>query len=136
MLYIAKLITKIIASIVAGALGGWICGFIILSFGVYIGQSGNHGGGTEEGFGYWNPSAMFGLAGFYGTFIGILTFPVGYLMFLQKVPIDKALRFTLMGTLGGGLCGALLGPPTAAIFGIIGFFIASSIAGRNRPNSN
>ena len=132
MLYIVKLI----ASIIVGALGGWICGFIILSFGAYIGESGNHGVGDDEGPGYWNPVVMFGLAGFYGMPLGLVIFPIGYLGFLQKVPIQRALLFTVIGTLVGGLSGALMGPPPAALCGVVGFFIASILAGRKISNSN
>jgi hypothetical protein len=124
----AALIARTMAAIGAGALGGWVCGFIILETGSYLGRGGNYGVGPEEGFGYWNPEATFILAGFYGTFIGALVFPIGYLGFLQKVPLHKALAFTLAGTLGGGLSGALASPPIAAVLGVSGFLIAAAFA--------
>ena len=115
-----------IASIGTGAIGGWICGFIILSFGFLIGRSGDRGIGQEE-FGYWNPMVTFGLAGFYGMPIGAIMFPIGYLAFFQRASLYEMLVFATTGTLLGGLCGALIGPPTAVLSGILGFFIAAVV---------
>jgi len=120
---------KFFASIFAGAVGGWAFGFVILSFGSFIGRSGNTG---QEGFGYWNPIPIFGLAGFYGMPLGAIMFPIGYFIFLQKAPIHKALLLSSAGTLIGGLIGALFGPPIAALLGVVGFFIAASIADREK----
>lgn len=113
-----------------GALGGWLYGFLILSFGFFIGKSGDSGPG-QESFGYWKPFEMFVLAGFYGMPLGIIIFPLSYFIFLQDVPIYRLLIFTSIGTLAGGLCGALIEPPVAALSGVIGFFIAAFMASRS-----
>jgi hypothetical protein len=119
-------IGKVLGSIGIGALGGWICGFLILSFGYYVGRSGDY---PSEGFGYWNPVATFGLAGFYGMPLGAIIFPIGYWIFLQNAPSRRVLVFTLAGTLLGGLCGALIDAPVAALAGVVGFFVGTSFAG-------
>ena len=120
-------IFKAIGSILVGAVGGWLFGFIILSFGFFIGKGGDKGIGQEH-FGYWQPREMFGLAGFYGIPLGAIMYSVGYLIFLRNVPPFKALAFSVIGTLFGGLSGALIGPPVAALGGVAGFFVAAFIA--------
>jgi hypothetical protein len=115
---------EMIASLVAGALGGWVFGFIILSFCDLIGRSGN-----SEPLQPWNSYFSFVLASFYGMPLGLFIFPVGYFLFLRNVSLPQALAVSSAGTLLGGLIGAAMGPPAAAVFGVIGFFLSSAFIG-------
>jgi len=117
---------RLIASIATGAFGGLICGFIILSFGFYIGKSGNYALWPNEAIGRWNPPVALSLAAIYGIPLGAIVFPIGYHFCLRNAPIRKALALSTVGTLIGGLGGAFIGPPFAAIVGVAGFLITAS----------
>jgi len=104
-----------------GLAGGWSFGFLLLSFGVIIGRSGNVGTGGSSGL-LSEILAAAGLAVFYGAPLGLLLFPIGSFLFLRKVPFQHGILYASAGTLFGGLLGALAGPPLAALAGIVGFF--------------
>jgi len=126
-----KNLLKFIFAVPTGAIGGWFFGFIILSFGLFIGRGGSRGPGVED-FGYWNPNTIFILSGFYGMPLGAIVFPVGYFVFLRGVPISKAIIYTSIGTLLGGLLGALIAPTAAALIGVLGFILAAHLANSTR----
>jgi len=109
--------------IAAGTVGGWCCAFIILTFGNIIGRSGNS---DANYVGYWDPSSTAGLALMYGVPLGVILFSFSYAKFLRKVSLKTAIRASFLGTLGGGLLGALGSPPIAVMTGSLGFIFASA----------
>jgi hypothetical protein len=124
-----RYIILLTATLFVGALSGWICGFIIIAFGHYIGRSGTTG---TQYFGYWDPKSAWGLSEWYGKPLGQLMAPIGYFIFLQRTSLIRAWCVTMLGTISGGLLGALVGPPLAVLTGCIGFFTACYYAGRSK----
>ena len=115
------------AVLLQGGLGGLFCGFLIISFGFYIGRSGTTG---TEYFGFWDPSyAWFGAKEDRAP-VGAVVFPIGYYLFLRSTKILRALFQTTMGTFAGGFIGALVGPPLALISGCVGFFLSCHFVSR------
>ena len=110
----------LILSVLLGILGGAILGAVILSFGGFIGRSGNTG---EEFVGYWNIATVW-LGCLYGGLFGMIAAPIAYLTLIRKIGLRKAWLPAATGTLVGGLVGAVVGPPSAAFVGVAGFFIA------------
>jgi len=108
---------------IVGATGGWICGFILLTVGNFLGQSGNS---DASYFGYWDPIPTAGLAVFYGVPLGIVLFDISYMKFLRTVPVGAAIKASFIGALGGGLLGAIRSPLLAAMTGSLGFIVASA----------
>jgi hypothetical protein len=106
-------------SVLLGVICGGICGAVILSFGALIGRSGSTG---TEYFGYWDASLIW-LGLLYGGFFGLFVAPLAYLLLVRKLGLQKAFWPALIGTLTGGLAGAIAGPPLAVVTGISGFLI-------------
>lgn len=121
---------KFLKLLVLGFLGGWLLGFCFLLFGFLIGRSGNIGGGKEY-FNLIEVLSIFGLAGVYGAPFGGVLFPIGYYTFLKNVPFRLGVRYAMIGTLIGGLLGAIIAPPIAAITGIVGFFFGCANIPKN-----
>ncbi len=118
-------IAKLLKLVSLGFAGGWFFGFIFLAFGVLIGRSGNVPGidpFADLGVLAVEIAATAGLALFYGAPLGTLLFPLGYLIFLREIPFRLGVICTALGTLGGGLLGALVAPPASLLAGIFGFF--------------
>lgn len=103
----------------AGLFGGFVCGYIILSFGMLIGRSGTTG---SEYPGYWTPAVWFD-ALIYGGLIGAIMLPLAYVTVLQKAEPTKSWVLIVLGTILGGAVGALISPPLAVVVGVISFFI-------------
>ncbi len=103
-----------------GVLGGAVCGILILSFNSLIGRSGTTG---SEYVGAWD-WGIIGLGIMYGGFFGIIMAPLGYILFLRKIGVRKAIFPAFLGTILGGFFGGLAGPADAMTFGCVGFFIA------------
>jgi hypothetical protein len=122
-----KRIVLVVLSVAVGALGGLLFGFVIISFGDYIGRSGN----TGQPPGVWYADYAWFVAKTYGTPIGAMLFPIGYFGYLRRANLLWALGITTLGTLGGGLVGALAAPPAAAIAGCVGFFISCGYVARS-----
>ena len=121
-------LTHLVVLLPAGYLGGVVLGFVILAFGGLAGRSGTTG---TEFFGYWNPTSLLFFSGLYGSLIGTVVAPAGYFLFLQEMPpgsLRRAVLLSSAGTLLGGLSGALVSPPVAAVTGCIGFLAGCKAA--------
>lgn len=108
-----------IGTLFAGVFGSIFCGFIVISFGFYIGKSGSTG---LEYIGFWNPKYALFLAITYATPLGLLFCPTGYFLFLQRISLFKAVWITTLSTLIGGCIGAAGNLFFAAIMSVISFF--------------
>jgi hypothetical protein len=113
-----------VLSVVLGIVGGAICGAAILSFGAFIGRSGNTG---EDYFGYWNIATVW-LGFLYGAPLGAMVAPVGYATLVRTSGIRRAIIPATLGTLAGGFVGSILAPPIAVVTGVVGFFVALILA--------
>ncbi len=105
---------------VLGLIGGSICGILILSFNSLIGRSGTTG---SEYIGAWDWGIV-GLGIMYGGFFGIFLVPLGYIIFLRKIGVRKAIFPAFLGTILGGFFGGFFGPSDAMACGISGFLIS------------
>jgi hypothetical protein len=114
--------TMVLLSIALGVVGGAVCGAAILSFGDLIGRSGSTG---SEYVGYWSIDSVW-LGFLYGGLLGGLVTPVAYLTMVRNIGFRKAFLPAATGTLLGGAVGAIGSPPTAALAGVAGFFLAIS----------
>ena len=115
-----KAIGGVFLSLSLGMAGGGFCGAVILSFGDLIGRSGDTG---SEYVGYWSVDTLC-LGLLYGATFGLLVGPIAYALVVRRIGFQKAILPSFVGTIGGGLVGAIAGPPLAAITGIMGFFAA------------
>ena len=113
----------VLLSLLLGTIGGGFCGAAILSFGDLIGRSGDTG---SEYVGYWSVDTLW-LGMLYGATFGLLVGPIAYALAVHKIGFQKALFPAFAGTIGGGLAGAIAGPPLAALTGILGFFAALTL---------
>lgn len=104
-----------------GLCGGLIAGFIILSFGFYIGKSGSTG---NEYIGFWDPEYALWLASWIGAPIGGISFLVAYYAMLRGISWGRILIATLSGTVLGGGIGAFNNLWVAAMLGVAGFWTA------------
>ena len=73
--------------------------------------------------GSWEP-AILGLALIYGAPVGVLMMLIAYATHLHKTGFRASIIPATLGTIGGGLIGALAAPPLAVITGCAGFFLA------------
>lgn len=127
MIYFARELMKIKAIVldtpnltVLGVIGGSICGILILSFNSLIGRSGTTG---SDYIGAWDWGIV-GLGIMYGGFFGLFMAPLGYIVFLRKIGVRKAIFPAFFGTILGGFFGAFFGPSDAMAYGISGFLIS------------
>ncbi len=113
-------VPEFLLSVPIGILGGSVCGIVILSFNSLIGRSGTTG---TEYIGYWDWGIL-GLGIMYGSFVGLFVAPLGYLIFLRKIGLQKAILPASLGTMLGGCFGVLIGPSEALRYGCLGFFVS------------
>jgi hypothetical protein len=114
----------VLGAALTGSIMGTVLGFLILSFGGLIGRSGTTG---TEYFGYWEPGTAWGWASFFGALPGALGMPLAYFVCLREIPYKQWPRAFGVGvafTLGGGVLGALTGPLSALVLGVLGFLVA------------
>lgn len=104
-----------------GAAGGLVIGFVAFAFGGLIGRSGYTG---QEYVGYWAPQEYWWMAKTFAAPVGAVMAPVTYLGFLQHVPLKAAVVSGAIGTLLGGLIGALGSPLHAGLAACSGFLLA------------
>jgi hypothetical protein len=121
---VRKLVLGFLISAPVGFVGGAITGAAILSFNVFLGQSGT----TGEHFGDWN-SAVLWLGAIYGAFFGFLLTPIAYVLLFRRIGFRAAWLPGVIGTLVGGLVGAFHSPVLAILFGVVGLFTGVWIAG-------
>jgi len=107
-------------SFALGVIGGSICGILILSFNTLIGRGGTTG---SDFIGAWDWGIV-GLGIMYGSFFGIALAPLGYIVFLRKIGVRKAILPAFLGTILGGFFGGLFGPSDAMVCGFSGFLIS------------
>jgi len=112
--------SELLLSILLGLFGGSVCGIVILSFNSLIGRSGTTG---SEYVGAWD-WGIIGIGIMYGSFFGILAAPLGYIIFIRKIGLRKAIFPAAAGTILGGFFGAFYGPSEALYYGCLGFFSA------------
>ena len=113
-----------------GAIGGTICASFIFSFGGLIGRSGDTG---SEYVGYWSPGYL-GLGLFYGSIVGIIFYPVGWLVFLSGFSFQELLLAACkvsIVTIAFGCIGAIHNQILAFFCGVYGFYLGCFIF-RNR----
>ena len=114
----------VLGAALTGSVMGAVLGFLILSFGGLIGRSGTSG---TEYLGHWEPAVACGSAARFGTYPGALCMPLAYFVCLRGTPHRRWPRAFGVGvafTLGGGVLGALTGPFSALITGVVGFLVA------------
>ena len=105
-------------SVLLGVICGGICGAVILSFGALIGRSGSTG---TEYFGYWDASLIW-LGLLYGGASSAFSWHLLLTCFsCANSAYRRPFRPALIGTLTGGLAGAIAGPPLAVVTGILVF---------------
>lgn len=112
-----------------GALAGWLF-FVVFDF---LGKSGTTG---TEYFGYWNPQGSWFDATVYAAPLGGILLPLGYGIFLRRLPFPHSLFRPSLGVLCGGLIGAAFGPWEALFWGIVGFFAGCKWAELQTPNDD
>jgi hypothetical protein len=111
-------IYELLLAVPLGAIGGALCGAVILTFSSLIGSF----PGTEsESAGYW--WYFLGLGAIHGGYVGIVVAPIGYLIFLRRIGLKKAIFPATIGTLVGGGIGAFSSPERALLAGVLGFFL-------------
>jgi hypothetical protein len=111
-------IHELLFALALGAIGGALCGAIILTIYSLIGPD----IGTEHK-GHFEPSLL-PLGAIHGGYLGIVVAPIGYLIFLRKVGLKKAIFPAFIGTLVGGGIGAFGGIGMALLAGVLGFFLS------------
>jgi hypothetical protein len=105
--------TNLLLALLIGIIGGAFCGALILPISLYR--------STHELV--WSTSVLYwGLL--YGAIIGGLGVPAAHFLLLRKIGFRKAFVPALVGTLIGGIFGALANPFWAMLSGIVGFSIA------------
>ncbi len=112
-------IHELLFALALGAIGGALCGAVILTFNFLIAPP----TGTEYVGGYWEPYIL-ALGAIHGGYAGIIVAPIGYLIFLRRVGLKKAIFPALIGTLVGGGIGAFSGFDMALLAGVLGFFLS------------
>jgi len=105
---------------VLGLIGGSICGILILSFNSLIGRGSTTG---LDYIGAWDWGIV-GLGIMYGGSVGIFMAPLGYIVFLRKIGVRKAILPAFLGTNLGGFFGGFFGPSDAMACGVSGFLIS------------
>jgi hypothetical protein len=110
-------IHELLFALALGAIGGALCGAIILTIYSMIGPD----IGTEHKR-HLEPSLL-PLGAIHGGYLGIVVAPIGYLIFLRKVGLKKAIFPAFIGTLVGGGIGAFGGLGMALLAGVLGFFL-------------
>lgn len=112
------LLTAILLCIPLGIAAGAVFGAAILSFGSLIGRSGNSPGAHV---GEWSIEVVW-LGFVYGGLLGAIVTPIAYVTLVRKIGLRKALLPAVIGTLVGGLVGAIADPWIAVLTGVGGFF--------------
>ncbi len=112
-------IYALLLAVPLGAIGGALCGAVILTINALIGPPLL----GPQYVGHWEPYFL-GLGAIHGGYIGIVVAPIGYLIFLRKVGLKKAIFPAFIGTLIGGGIGAFGQPGWAICAGVLGFFLS------------
>ena len=111
-------IYELLLTVPLGATGGALCGAVILTFSSLIGS---YPGTESESVGYW--WYFLGLGAIHGGYVGIVVVPIGYLIFLRRIGLKKAIFPASIGTLVGGGIGAFSTPERALLAGVLGFIL-------------
>jgi hypothetical protein len=113
-------IHELLFALALGAIGGALCGAIILTIYSLIGPVMATGHVR-----HWDPSILplAALAAYHGGIIGIIIAPIGYLLFLRRIGLKKAIFPASIGTVVGGVIGAFSGLGMALLAGVLGFFL-------------
>ncbi len=112
-------IYELLIAVPLGAIGGALCGAVILTFSSLIGS---YPGTESEYVGLW--WYFLALGATFGGYVGIVVAPIGYLIFLRRVGLKKAILPVSIGTLVGGGIGAFSSPERALLAGVLGFFLS------------
>lgn len=111
-------IYELLLAVPLGAIGGALCGAVILTFSSLIGS---YPGTESEYVGPW--WYFLALGATFGGYVGIVVAPIGYLIFIRRVGLKKAIFPASIGTLVGGGIGAFSTPERALLAGVLGFFL-------------
>jgi len=111
-------------SMLLGVGGGIVCGAIILSICGLLGRS--HTTGANY-VGYWTYGLLL-IGAMYGGPMGLFMGPLGYFTAVRIIGFKRAILPASIGTLIGGIAGALIEPILGVISGTAGFFVALLIA--------
>lgn len=97
-----------------GAVGGAVLGgVVILPLGL---------GGGVSGLGNWLRLFRFGAV--IGATFGLVLAPLVAWIFLRRVPLGRVIRVTTLGVLCGAGLGAIIGPWSCILLGLLGFILA------------